>query len=168
MAADDEMLFRGGVSWTAAASAVGVVIGVWRGIREGLWGRQEEDEAGNDNGVHVKVDVDVNVLVLHGRWDPWSDRRGSLSFVEGIQRSRTQIARPKRAKTGNTEGESEDERSRARLVILDTPYHELLNVGGSTGEEVLRVILEWIDARIADGYASPNSGVDCEPRAAGQ
>jgi alpha-beta hydrolase superfamily lysophospholipase len=168
MAADDEMLFRGGISWTAAASALGVVFGVWRGVREGLWGRQEEDEAGNDNGVHVKMDEDVNVLVLHGRWDPWSDWRGSLSFVEGIQRSRTQIARPKRAKTGKTEGESEDGRLRARLVVLDTSYHELLNAGGSTGEEVLRVILEWIDARIADGYASPISGVDCEPRAAGQ
>jgi alpha-beta hydrolase superfamily lysophospholipase len=166
MAADDEMLFRGGISWTAAASAVGVVREVWKGIRVGLWERKGDDEVGNDNGVDVKADVDV--LVLHGRWDPWSDWRGSLSFVEGIQGSRTQIARPKRAKTGKTEGESESGLSRAKLVILDTLYHELLNAGGSTGEDVLRVILEWIEARIANGYASPNSGVDCEPRAAGQ
>ncbi|KAL3451857.1 Alpha/Beta hydrolase protein [Aspergillus insuetus] len=156
MAADDGMLFRGGISWTAAASAVGVVSGVWRGVREGLWGRKEDDEARNDNRVDVKADVDV--LVLHGRWDPWSDWRGSSSFVEGIKRSRAQIARAKRVETGKTEDESKGERSRAKLVILDTRYHELLNAGGSTGVEVIRVMLEWIDARIADGDASPFRG----------
>ncbi|KAJ0425449.1 Alpha/Beta hydrolase protein [Aspergillus carlsbadensis] len=164
LAEEDEMLFRGGISWTVAASAVGVVSGVWRGIRSGLWARNGDNGDGSDNA--------VNVLVLHGRWDPWSDWRGSLSFVEGIQRSRTRTARANVGVPGtkNSEegasGESPD--SGAKLVLLDTPYHELLNAGGSVGEEALRVLLEWVEARIADGCASPNLGAACEPPRAGQ
>ncbi|CEL03344.1 hypothetical protein ASPCAL04500 [Aspergillus calidoustus] len=142
LAEEDQMLFRGGISWVVAASAVGVVRGVWGGIREGLWGQNGGDGDGDGS------DTGMNVLVLHGRWDPWSDWRGSLSFVEGIQRFRTQAACAKGAGIGKQD-ESESEVSGTKLVILDTPYHELLSAGGSTGEEVLRVMLEWIEARIA-------------------
>ncbi|KAJ0414896.1 Alpha/Beta hydrolase protein [Aspergillus carlsbadensis] len=129
----DEVMFHGQISWTVAATAVGAVRRVWRGVRRGVWSSMD----GNKNG------KEVDVLVLHGRGDCWADWRGSSWFVEGIRKSREGAGVGKGANV--PEGK---EGLGAKLVILDSPYHELLNAGSSEGQEVLRQLLEWIDERI--------------------
>ncbi|KAL4865670.1 Alpha/Beta hydrolase protein [Aspergillus spectabilis] len=131
-AAEDEVMFHKQISWTVAATAVGVARGIWRGIRRGLW-----DSTNGDKNADGK---DVDVLVLHGRGDCWTDWRGSSWFVEGVRKSRGAAAG-----TSVPEGE---EGSGAKLVILESPYHELLNAGGNEGREVLAQVLEWIEERI--------------------
>ncbi|KAL2801816.1 Alpha/Beta hydrolase protein [Aspergillus granulosus] len=132
-AAEDEVMFHGQISWTVAATAVGAVRGVWRGVRREVWGSTNGDKNGKE----------VDVLVLHGRGDCWTDWRGSSWFVEEIRKSRGGAG----AGAGASVPEGE-EGSGAKLVILESPYHELLNAGGSEGQEVLGQLLEWIDERI--------------------
>jgi alpha-beta hydrolase superfamily lysophospholipase len=125
--AEDEVMFHGQISWTVAATAVGAVRGIWRGLGSDVWGSTTMDGGRNEER--------VDVLVLHGRGDCWTDWRGSLCFVEGIRKSRGGAA-------------AGGEASGAELWISESPYHELLNAGGSEGQEVLVQLLEWIDERI--------------------
>ncbi|KAL2845310.1 Alpha/Beta hydrolase protein [Aspergillus pseudoustus] len=127
IAAEDEGMYHGQISWTVASTAVSVVRRVWEGIRQGVW----------NNG--------VDVFVVHGRGDCWTDWRGSSWFVEGVRKSRGGACGPgKRVPDIGEEGEW----GGTRLEVLDSPYHELLNAEASEGQDVLRMLLEWIEKRI--------------------
>ncbi|KAL3460405.1 Alpha/Beta hydrolase protein [Aspergillus heterothallicus] len=140
LAAEDEILVHGQISWTVAASAVSVVRGVWRGIRGGVWNTDSrpKDVDGEGNRSGKKVDV----LVLHGRGDCWTDWQGSKSFIEGIQGSRGYVDVP----------EDEEGGSGAKLVVTESPYHELCLGSWWSG---LRRGLEGTST-------SPNPGEACE------
>ncbi|KAL3482912.1 Alpha/Beta hydrolase protein [Aspergillus germanicus] len=131
--AEDGVMFHGQISWTVAATAMGAVRGVWRGIRREVWESTttKKGQSGRE----------VDVLVLHGRGDCWTDWRASFCFVEGIRRSHGEAGAGARVPEGM-------EASGAELCILETPYHELLNAGGSEGQQVLGQILQWIEERI--------------------
>ncbi|KAL3441744.1 Alpha/Beta hydrolase protein [Aspergillus insuetus] len=131
--AGDGVMFHGQISWTVAATAVGAVRGLWRGIRRGVWESTTTNKSQSGR--------EVEVLVLHGRGDCWTDWKGSFCFVEGIRRSR-------RGAGAGASVPEVMEALGAELCILESPYHELLNAGASKGQQVLEQILQWIEERI--------------------
>lgn len=139
LTAGDPMIYHGQISWTVAATAVDVIRDIWRAIRRGVW-CVKSDPTGQDG-------EEVGVLVVHGRGDRWADWRGSKAFVEGVQRSRLAIG--SRGTGRQAEAEVGDGRSAVRLVVMERPYHELLNGAGTDGEEILKLLLQWIEERIS-------------------
>lgn len=132
------MIYHGRILWTVEVTAVDIVRDIWRVIRRGVW-RGKSDRTGQDGD-------EAGALVFHGRGDLLADCKGSKEFVEGVQRSQSAIWR--RGTGRQAEVEVGDGPSAARLVVMERPYHELLNGAGPDGEEVLELLLQWIEERI--------------------